>query len=223
MPSASSSLLLPSPGDSGAEPLITPVPSFTEQDSVSIPEGTHTHAHTHIVPFVIMRRFIDVIHSLAADPNSMTLWSQIIMNSVFACFQMCLTDTCWAPLTARWRRNPPWKQFLPTSSLVTATTPSPSHCKLCGHPVPAWVVTKVCVEQENLWRNWNLHWKLGQNLPLILLNLILASDEFFWFGTWVFYKIYYFMCHFFYYNIWFFLHVCLKEGVQHQFYFEISW
>uniref|UniRef100_A0A7N5ZU61 1-phosphatidylinositol 3-phosphate 5-kinase n=1 Tax=Anabas testudineus TaxID=64144 RepID=A0A7N5ZU61_ANATE len=36
MPAASSSLL-PSPGDPGAEP-ITPVPSFTEQDSVSIPE-----------------------------------------------------------------------------------------------------------------------------------------------------------------------------------------
>ncbi|XP_055361271.1 1-phosphatidylinositol 3-phosphate 5-kinase isoform X2 [Betta splendens] len=35
MPSSSS--LLPSPGDPGAEP-VTPVPSFTEQDSVSIPE-----------------------------------------------------------------------------------------------------------------------------------------------------------------------------------------
>ncbi|XP_050933614.1 1-phosphatidylinositol 3-phosphate 5-kinase isoform X2 [Lates calcarifer] len=37
MPSASSSSLLPSPGDPGAE-LVTPGPSFAEQDSVSIPE-----------------------------------------------------------------------------------------------------------------------------------------------------------------------------------------
>ncbi|XP_034430000.1 1-phosphatidylinositol 3-phosphate 5-kinase isoform X3 [Hippoglossus hippoglossus] len=37
MPSASTSSLLPSPGDPGAEP-ITPGPSFPEQDSVSLPE-----------------------------------------------------------------------------------------------------------------------------------------------------------------------------------------
>ncbi|XP_019960796.2 1-phosphatidylinositol 3-phosphate 5-kinase isoform X1 [Paralichthys olivaceus] len=37
MPSSSTSSLLPSPGDPGAEPM-TPGPSFTEQDSVSIPE-----------------------------------------------------------------------------------------------------------------------------------------------------------------------------------------
>lgn len=37
LPSASSSSLLPSPGEPGAEP-VTPVPSFIEQDSVSIPE-----------------------------------------------------------------------------------------------------------------------------------------------------------------------------------------
>nr|XP_046260048.1 1-phosphatidylinositol 3-phosphate 5-kinase isoform X6 [Scatophagus argus] len=37
LPSTSSTSVLPSPGDPGAEP-ITPVPSFTEQDYVSIPE-----------------------------------------------------------------------------------------------------------------------------------------------------------------------------------------
>ncbi|XP_071339695.1 1-phosphatidylinositol 3-phosphate 5-kinase isoform X2 [Trachinotus anak] len=37
MPSASSSSLLPSPGEPGAEP-VTPGPSFPEQDSVSLPE-----------------------------------------------------------------------------------------------------------------------------------------------------------------------------------------
>ncbi|KAF0026935.1 hypothetical protein F2P81_021672 [Scophthalmus maximus] len=37
MPSGSSSSLLPSPGDPGAEP-VTPGPSFAEQDSLSIPE-----------------------------------------------------------------------------------------------------------------------------------------------------------------------------------------
>lgn len=48
LPSTSS--LLTSPGEQGAEPA-TSGPSLSEQDSVSIPEGIYTHAHAHsLVP-----------------------------------------------------------------------------------------------------------------------------------------------------------------------------
>lgn len=81
LPSASSSML-PSPADPGAEP-ITPGPSLPEQD---LQEGTHTHTYTHSQ--------LTLSCSLLV-PNVRCIYS------VFACCQMYLTDTCWAPLTAR--------------------------------------------------------------------------------------------------------------------------
>lgn len=54
------------------------------------------------------------------------LW---MFSVVFFCLQMFLMDTCWAPLTVRWRKSPPWRPSLLTSFPETATTPFPSHCK----------------------------------------------------------------------------------------------
>lgn len=44
--SSTVSSLLPSPGDPGAEP-VTPVPSFIEQDSVSMSEGSHSSSNLY--------------------------------------------------------------------------------------------------------------------------------------------------------------------------------
>lgn len=77
--------VLPSPVEGAAEP-VNPAPSAAEQDTVSIPEGKNTHTHTHSQRICFMSAVI-AFH--------------------FACCQMSLTDTCWAPLTVKSRRSPP--------------------------------------------------------------------------------------------------------------------
>lgn len=66
--------------------------------------------------------------SLVADSCPLTRLMYTV-KCLFTEYQMYLMDTCWAPLTARWRKSPQWKPSLPTSYLVTATTPSLSHCE----------------------------------------------------------------------------------------------
>jgi len=65
--SSTSSSMLPSPGELGADPF-TPFPSFTEQDSVSLSEGTHTHTHTHTHLYLPSNLYTSVVRCVWRTP-----------------------------------------------------------------------------------------------------------------------------------------------------------
>lgn len=75
LPSTSS--LLPSPGDLGAEPA-TSGPSLSEQDSVSIPEGTHTHTWVSPAGQLISAKVLPLWRKIL--PSRQTLTAQFALS-----------------------------------------------------------------------------------------------------------------------------------------------
>jgi hypothetical protein len=131
--SGSSLLTLPSPGEPGSEPLSSG-PSFPDQDSVSIPEGEHTHTpvESQTQPPTY------VYHSLSLDLQCVSKYRPLWSLTPFLLSPRCVW---WTPVGLQWQPGEREVHHEGHSSQLAARQ------QLQPHPIP--IVSTVCPSHLN--------------------------------------------------------------------------